>query len=107
MSISYKIWKILINITLSQKTYQKIKNFLELIFGKIYNYWFDKKESKKKGIIFLEFNPEHFSNLLEEIKNYDGNIILVNQRRTPIWSKKSRNALKKSKGFHEPNHLGI
>jgi hypothetical protein len=97
VSISYKIWKILINITLSQKTYQKIKNFLELIFGKIYNYWFDKKESKKKGIIFLEFNPEHFSNLLEEIKNYDGNIILVNQRRTPIWSKKSRNALKKSK----------
>ena len=97
VSISYKIWKIPITITLSQNTYQKIKNFLELGFGKIYNYWFSKKELKKKGIIFLEFNPEHFSNLLEEMKDYDGNVILVNQRRTPIWSGKSRDALKKSK----------
>ena len=40
VSISYKIGKIPINITLSQNTYQKIKNFLELGFGKIYNYWF-------------------------------------------------------------------
>ena len=97
VSISYKIWKIPITITLSQNTYQKIKNYLEIGFGKIYNYWFNKKALKKKGVIFLEFNPEHFSNLLEEMKDYDGNVILVNQRRTPIWSKKSRNALKKSK----------
>ena len=97
VSISYKIWKIPVSITLSQNTYQKIKNYLEIGFGVIYNYWFNKKEFKKKGIILLEFNPEHFSNLLEEMKNYDGNLILVNQRRTPIWSKKSRDALKKSK----------
>ena len=97
ISISYKIWKIPITFTLSQNTYQKIKNFLESIFGKIYNYWFDGTKSKKKGIIFLEFNPEPFSDLLQEMKNYDGNVILVNQRRTPIWSKKSREALKKSK----------
>ena len=63
----------------------------------IYNYWLNKKEFKKKGVILLECNPEHFSSLLEEMKNYDGNLILVNQRRTPIWSKKSRDALKKSK----------
>lgn len=97
VSISYKIWKIPISITLSQNTYQKIKNYLEIGFGVIYNYWLNKKEFKKKGVILLEFNPEHFSSLLEEMKNYDGNLILVNQRRTPIWSKKSRDALKKSK----------
>jgi hypothetical protein len=97
VSINYKIWKIPISITLSQNTYQKIKNYLEIGFGVIYNYWLNKKEFKKKGVILLEFNPEHFSSLLEEMKNYDGNLILVNQRRTPIWSKKSRDALKKSK----------
>lgn len=97
ITIKYNLGKIPLTFNLSHKTYLKIKNFLEFSFNKIYHFSFDMKQQNKKSILFLEFNPEPFSKLLEEMKNFDGNVILVNQRRTPIWSKKSINAIKNSK----------
>lgn len=97
ITIKYNIGKIPITFNLSQNNYVKIKNFIESFAGLIYGFWFDLKKSKKKCIVFLEFNPESFSKTLLAMKNYDGNIILVNRRRTPIWSKKSLGIIRKSK----------
>ncbi|MEM2160556.1 MAG: hypothetical protein QXN55_06355 [Candidatus Nitrosotenuis sp.] len=97
ITIKYNIGKIPLAFTISRKNYLRIKNFIETLAGFIYNFWFDFKRSRKKCILFLEFNPESFSDLLLAMKNYDGNTILVNQRRTPIWSKKSLKAIKRSK----------
>jgi len=97
VTVKFNIGKIPLSITLSDKRYLQIKNFLETVYGNFYNFWFDTNKSKKKSIVFLEFNPEPFSKLLKEMNNFDGNVILVNQRRTPIWSKKSRDAIKNSK----------
>jgi len=48
------------------------------------------------SIILLEFNTVLFSKLLLNLKNYPGNIILVNQRRSAIWNKKAIDAVQKS-----------
>jgi hypothetical protein len=95
ISINYNIGKIPLSLNLSKKNYLTIKKFTESIMGLSSNFWLDCKTSKK-SIVLLEFNTELFSNLLDNLKNYDGNIILVNQRRSALWSKKAINTVKKS-----------
>lgn len=97
IAIKYNIGRIPLTFSISKKNYLKIKNFIESLAGFAYNFWFDFNNSKKKCIIFLEFNPEPFSNLLLAMKKYDGHTVLVNQRRTPIWSKKSIEVIRKSR----------
>ena len=94
ISIKYSLGKFPITINLSQKNYQLIKNFLESFLGKIYNFWYDFSKSRKKSLLFLEFNPEYFHELFNELSNYDGNVVLVNLRRSPVWGKKSLATLK-------------
>lgn len=97
ITIKFNIGRTPLAFTISRKNYLRIKNFIETMAGFIYNFWFDFRRSKKKCTVFLEFNPESFSNLLLAMKNYDGNTILINQRRSPIWSKKSLEIIRKSK----------
>lgn len=95
ISINYNLGKIPLSFNLSKKNYLTIKKFTESVMGLSSNFWLDCKNSKK-SIVLLEFNTELFSNLLDNLKNYDGNIILVNQRRSALWSKKAINVVKKS-----------
>lgn len=95
ISINYNFGKIPLSFNLSKKNYLTIKKSTESIMGVFSNFWLDCKNSKK-SIILLEFNTELFSSLLNNLKNYDGNVILVNQRRSALWSKKAINAVKKS-----------
>jgi len=85
-----------ITFKISKRTYQKIKNLLETTMGFFYDFWFNVNNSKKKSIIFLEFNPQLFSKFFEAMKNFDGDIILINQRRSAIWNKSSLNTIRKS-----------
>lgn len=93
--IKYNFGKFNFEINLSRKTYLKIKNFVETTLSLFYRLRFDFN-SKKKSIVFIEFNPQSFSNLFYELKNYDGNVILVNQRRPAIWSKNSLSVVRNS-----------
>ena len=97
ITLKYNIGKFPITFNISKQTYLKIKSVLEGTVGVFYNIWFDFNNADKKSIVFLEFNPEYFSKLFEAMGKYDGNIILVNQRRSAIWSKHSLNVIKKSK----------
>ena len=96
ITIKYNIGKIPISFNLSKHNYLRIKKFVESTVGFFCDFWIDRNSSKKKSIILLEFNSEYFSNLLHMTKNYDGNVILVNRRRSAIWSKKAIDIVRKS-----------
>lgn len=96
IAIKYDLGPIPISINLSKNNYLKIKKFVESILGFFYGFWIDRKSPKQKSIIFLEFNTEYFSTLLKSLKTYDGNIILVNRRRSAVWSMTATNIVKKS-----------
>ena len=95
ISINYNFGKIPVSFNVSKKNYLKIKKSAESIMGFFSNFWLDTKNSEK-SIVLLEFNTELFSNLLNHLKHYDGNVILVNHRRSALWSKKAIDAVKKS-----------
>ncbi len=95
INIKYKIFKIPINLTLSKNNYLKIKKFIEIFIGFFTSISLDLNDSNKKTIVLLEFNPELWNNLLKNLKNYDGNIVLVNRRRPAAWNKKSFDIIKR------------
>jgi len=97
ITAKYNFGGIPLTFTLSRQKYLKIKNIYENLSGLFYNFWFKFNQSKKKSIVFLEFNPQLFSKLFEEMANYDGDVILINHRRSAIWNKKSIEVIKKSK----------
>ncbi len=97
ITIKFNIGKIPIKFNISKNTYLKIKTFFEKIMGFIFGFWYNPNNYKKKSLVFLEFNPEFFSNIFKSLKNYDGDIILVNQRRSAVWGRDSLNIIRKSK----------
>ena len=95
ITIKYDVGKFSISFNLSKKLYLKFKKITELTLGFFYNFWsFD--DLTKKSIIFLEFNPAIHSTLLNKLKNYHGNILLINRRRSAVWNKKSINVVRHS-----------
>lgn len=96
ISIKYNFGRIPLTFNLSRNKYLKIKKFLEVTTGYFYDFWYNLDKSHKKNILLLEFNPQLFSKLLQEMKDYDGNVILINQRRPAIWSRNSLDIIKKS-----------
>lgn len=97
ISFKYNIGRMPLSFSLSRKKYLQIKNFVETISGFFYGFWFNLDSTKKRSIIFLEFNPQLFSKLFQAMKNYDGNVILINQRRSAVWGNNSLSIINKSK----------
>lgn len=95
INIKYNFGPIHISFKLAKKNYLRIKKYVESLLGFFYGFWLDI-DSKKKSIILLEFNPEYFSTFLQSMKNYDGNVILINRRRSAVWSKTATNIVRKS-----------
>ena len=96
VTAKYNLGKIPLTFSLSRKKYLKLKSILETFSSFYYNFWFKFKNTKKNTILFLEFNPSLFSKLFYEMKDYDGNVILINQRRSAISTKKSIEVIRKS-----------
>lgn len=95
ITIKYDIGKFSISFNLSKKLYLKFKKIHESILGFFNNFWYSDDLSKK-SIIFLEFNPAIHSVLFKKLKNYDGNIVLINRRRSAVWNKKSSTIVRDS-----------
>ena len=96
ITIKYNLGSIHVSFNLSKNNYLKIKKFVESTLGFFYDFWIDRNSPKKKSIVILEFNTEYFSTFLKAMKNYDGNVILVNRRRSAVWSITATNIVKKS-----------
>lgn len=94
--IRFNIGKIPISFELSRSTYNNIRNLVESIVGTTFKLWFDFK-NKKKSILFLEFDPTQYSDLLHHLCKYDKNIIFLNRRKSAIWNSKSVKILRKNK----------
>jgi hypothetical protein len=95
ISINYNFGSIPLSFNLSKKNYLTMKKSAESLMSIFSNFWLNCKNSEK-SIVLLEFNTASFSSLLNNLKNYDGNVILVNQRRSAIWSKQAMDVVKKS-----------
>jgi len=96
ITIKYNLGPIPVSFNLSKNNYLKIKKFVESILGFFSSFWMDHNSLKKKSIIVLEFNSEYFSTFLQAMKNYDGNVILVNRRRSAVWSRTATNIVRNS-----------
>ena len=95
ISYEFHLGKIPIGIQLSRKSYQRIKNFFESIACKLFSLDLKPNENKKI-ILFVESNPLQYSELFENLKNYEGVVSLLNYRRPAIWNMDSLNFLRKS-----------
>ena len=84
-------------LTISRRGYKILKRNIEKIILELFSLRRNYKEKKK--IILVEFNPEIYSDLLQEIYEKGFQPILVNFRKTSIYSKKAINYLKKSKSL--------
>lgn len=96
ITAKYNVGKIPLTFSLSRKKYLKLKNQIETISGFYHNFWFKFKNAKKNTILFLEFNPQLFEKLFNKMSDYDGDVVLINQRRSAISTKKSIEVIKKS-----------
>ena len=95
ISYEFHLGKIPIGIQLSRKNYQRIKNFFESMLCKLFSLDLKPNENKKI-ILFVEFNTLQYSELFENLKNYEGVVSLLNYRRPAIWNMDSLNYLRKS-----------
>ena len=68
ITIKYSLMKIPIHFTLSKNNYLKIKKFFETVVNIFHNISLDLTDSTKKSIILLEFNPELWENLFDNLK---------------------------------------
>ena len=94
-SYEFHLGKIPIRIQLSRKNYQMLKKFFESIVCKLFSLDLKPNENKKI-ILFVEFNPLQYSELFENLKNYEGVVSLLDYRRPSFWNMDSLNFLRKS-----------
>ena len=86
-----------INFKASRKFALKIKKILENATNLFFNLKFKDNKPKKFQILFLEFNPVQYKQLLNEISSENFEIILLNERRPAVWNLESLKVVKNSK----------
>ena len=94
--IRFYIGKIPISISVSRVTYNKIRNFLESVIGKTFGLWLNIKD-RKKMILFIEFDPSQYSELIHNLGKNGDKPLFVNRRRPAIWNFKSTGILRKNR----------
>lgn len=82
---------------ISRRRYQSIKKFVDVIISSLFLKKFSARKNNKKNILFLEFNPENYSNLLESLSDQGHNLILLNQRRPAITNLSSLKTVRRTK----------
>ena len=92
--IPLKIGNQEIKFSINRKKYKILKENIEKISGILFNLKNNMKEKKK--IILLEFDPEIYSELLNEINLRGFQPILINFRKSPMHSITAIKNLKKS-----------
>ncbi len=94
MLIRFTILNRPISIPISRKRYNQFKKIFEFVIGNIFGL-LQNSTSNKPSILFLEFNPAQYPKLLDNLKNFNGNVIFFNRRRPAAWNIPSIKLLKK------------
>lgn len=87
--IKQNIGNIPISFNISRSKYIKIKYLWEKIICLFFNLWFDFKKSDLKTIIFLEFSPPLYSELIAKLRKHGFNVIFLNKRKPAVFDLKS------------------
>ncbi len=95
LNIILKIGPFPLPIKISRKKYNYLKNLFEKIVGDFFHLWFDPKKNSKI-ILFLEFNPSVYDELVNSFKNHETSPVFLNLRRSAVWNFASINALRKN-----------
>lgn len=95
INIKYNLGSHPISITISRKTFMKIRKIVD----KTTNLFFKLKPNMKlirnnKSILLLDFNPIQYDTLMKELSSLNKNILLLNQRRPAIWNIESFKIIK-------------
>lgn len=96
-NIILKVNRFQLPIKISRKKYQNFKNIFEKIIGNIFGLWLNPK-TNSKIILFLEFNPADYDDLICHLKKHDYCPTFLNFRRSAIWNWKSINTLRRNHG---------
>ena len=80
------------NIEISQKTYKKLKNFMDYFFN-----LFFKSKKNNPDILLVEFNTILYKELFFAIKKFSLNSVFYGLRRPPIWNLDSFSIFRNSK----------
>ena len=94
IELKFNLFSKPLTIYISKNRYNRLKGIYEWILCKKYNLCL--KNSKKELIIFLEFNTSLYKTLFEEYKNSEKTVVLLNNRRSALWGKGSREILTKN-----------
>lgn len=94
MLIRFTVLNHPVSIPISRKRYNQFKKIFELVVGNTLGLWLSFA-NKKPSILFLEFNPAQYPSLLDNLKNFKGNIVFFNRRRPAAWNLQSIKLLKK------------
>jgi len=92
IKIPIKIGNFKSKITIGRKKYKIIKNTIEKLIGHFIN----SRKNNKQKIILLEFDPEIYHILLNEINKSGFTPIFINFRKSPIYNFKTLQYLIKS-----------
>jgi len=98
ITIKQNIGNFPISFTISRSKYSKIKHVWENTVCSIFNLWFNFKKSKQKTILFLEFYPPLYEELIFKLQKNGFNIIFLNRRKPAVFDFKSIKLLRRSGG---------
>ena len=98
ITIKQNIGNFPISFTISRSKYYEIKHIWEKIVCSIFNLWFNFKKSNQKTILFLEFYPPLYKELILKLQKNGFNIIFLNRRKPAVFDFKSIKLLRRSGG---------
>lgn len=85
--ISFKknIGRIPLSFNISRRKYQKIKKLVEKTVCSSLNLWFNFKDINKETILFLEFDPEQYSELFLNLSKIENTNVVCCNIRNPAF----------------------
>ena len=95
IQIKLNLGRIPISLHIGRKKYLTVVTLIESILSRVLNLHFIPDD--KKSVLLLEFDPSQYENLLSSLSKCDVNVVLLNRRRTSLWSLKSIRSLLHSK----------
>ncbi len=82
------------NLKTSRNFALKVKTILEKSTNIFFNLAYQNTFSTKKQILFLEFNPVQYKELIKSISSNGFEIIFLNERRPAVWNLESLKIIK-------------
>ena len=93
INFKFRLFSKSFSIGLSQKKYTSIKHHVENFFTFILQ--LNPNRSKTKSLLFLEFDIGKYSEIIQNLHDYDGQILFLNRRRPTFYDLNTLNLLKK------------